>query len=101
MQESRLIAEHPYYKAVRTISSTCQTTERELRVLRLFATRITTRFREFPLGHVYDMSYRRLGGEEGILYLHTRQGVYPFNVSADPGAFIAAFKRLRSERGSE
>ncbi|MEK8126463.1 hypothetical protein WMW72_00890 [Paenibacillus filicis] len=90
----QVIAEHPYYKIERSLTSSGQTSLVDHRILCLYATKITTRYREFPLDEVYDMSYRRMGPDEGMLYLHTRQGVYPFQVNADPAAFIGAFKRL-------
>ncbi|WP_159881417.1 hypothetical protein [Paenibacillus puerhi] len=92
-----ILAEHPYYKIVRTVTATEQSYIPEERVMCLFVSKITTRHREFPLHEVYDISYRRMGAEEGILYLHTRQGVYPFNVKSDPASFIEAFKRLAAE----
>jgi hypothetical protein len=89
----QVMAEQPYYKIERSMSPSGPTRVVDHRRLRLYATKITTRHREFPLHEVYDMSYRRIGPEEGLLYLHTRQGVYPFQVNADPSAFIEAFKR--------
>lgn len=60
----------------------------------LYGDKIVTRYREFPIQEVFDMSYRKLGGEGGILYLHTKQGVYSYMVKAEPADFIEAFKNV-------
>ncbi|ASS65231.1 MULTISPECIES: hypothetical protein [unclassified Paenibacillus] len=59
---------------------------------------ITAEGRSFLLKDVYDISYRIVGGQLGILYLHTSSGVYPFNVEEDPAAFILAFKQTAPRR---
>lgn len=88
------IAEHPYYNIERKLTREGPTTVSHNRSIFLYSTRIVTHSREFLLHQVYDMSYRRLGLEEGILYLHTNQGVYPYQVQNDPIKFMDAFKEL-------
>ncbi|MBP1155747.1 MULTISPECIES: hypothetical protein [unclassified Paenibacillus] len=90
------IAKQPYYKVQREVSSTEQKTVVHDRWLYLYEDKIVTGYRRFPIDEVFDMSYRRLGSEEGVLYLHTKQGVYSYTVKADPGTFIEAFKELET-----
>lgn len=88
------IAKQPYYKVQREVSGTEQKTVVHDRLMYLYGDHIVTRYRKFPIHEVYDMSYRKLGDEGGVLYLHTKQGVYSYTVKADPGTFINAFKEL-------
>ncbi|MBB3113444.1 hypothetical protein FHS18_005556 [Paenibacillus phyllosphaerae] len=89
-----LIAQHPYYKIERNLSSEGPSTILHNRVLSLYTAKIVTFAREFPLSEVYDMSYRRMGVEEGLLYLHTNRGVYSYQVHSDPTAFIDTYKMV-------
>ncbi len=60
----------------------------------LYKERIVTKYHEFRIEEVFDLSYKVIGGNEGFLYLHTSQGVFSYMVSADPQAFIEAYKKL-------
>jgi len=88
------IAEHPYIYIERILTREGPTTVSHNRAIFLYVTKIVTHSREFLLHQVYDMSYRRMGLEEGILYLHTNQGVFPYQVQTDPIKFIDEFKDL-------
>lgn len=57
----------------------------------LYPDYIQTHAHAFPIADVYDISCRRLGGNDAILYLHTNQGVFPYKINIDPRLFIAAF----------
>lgn len=52
---------------------------------------------QFKLEHVHDVSHKPFSFGGGILYLHTNQGVFPYNVQEDPTYFIHAFKSLKSK----
>ena len=54
----------------------------------------TTR-NEFQLNQVLDVSYKPFSSEAGILYLHTNQGVFPFNIHTDPHTFIETFRSFK------
>lgn len=90
-----MLAIQSYYKIHRKVTSIEQTTVVHERSMYLYEHKVTTQYREFPIDEVFDMSYRKMGAEGGFLYLHTKQGVYPYTVRADPNEFISAFKELK------
>lgn len=92
------IAIQPYYKVEREVTGVDQKTVVHDRIIYLYENKIVTGFREFPIDNVFDISYRQMGGEEGLLYLHTKQGVYSYTVKTDPRKFIDAFKKLISHK---
>lgn len=57
---------------------------------------ITERHR-FKLQHVYDVSHKPFSFGGGLLYLHTNQGVFPFQIQENPSTFIQGFKSLKTE----
>lgn len=87
-----LIAELPYYKIERIITGTEQKTMKQLRKLKLYADHIQTRYRIFSLRDVHDLSFRSLGEEGGILFIHTNHGVYSYTVPHDPAGFLQAYQ---------
>lgn len=56
---------------------------------------VTTARAEFTLEQVLDVSYKPFSSEAGILYLHTNQGVFPFNIHSNPSHFIETFKSFK------
>jgi len=56
---------------------------------------VTTTRNEFTLNQVLDVSYKPFSSEAGILYLHTNQGVFPFNIHSNPQFFIDAFRSFK------
>lgn len=87
-----IIAEQPYYKIKRIMTETEQKTVKEHRKLKLYDDHIQTRHRSFLLSDVHDLSYRSLGEEGGLLFLHTNHGVYSYTVAQDPSRFLHAFQ---------
>lgn len=87
------IARQLYYKVQRQATGIEQITEIQDRWMYLYEDKIVTHYREFPILEVFDLSYRKLGGEGGLLYLHTCRGVFSYMVKADPAEFIEAFKK--------
>ncbi len=63
--------------------------------LTLYSNRIVTATYTFSLEHVFDISCKSFSGKYAILYLHTHQGVWPFNIQTDPTHFIKQYKKLR------
>lgn len=92
-----LIAEQPYVKVQREMNSLEQKRIEHKRTLYLYEEKIVTQHREFPLSQVLDMSYRKIGGKGGLLYLHTSRGVYSYTVTSTPDKFIEAFKKQGME----
>ncbi|MFC3772902.1 hypothetical protein [Paenibacillus sp. GCM10012303] len=88
------IAIQPYYKIERRVTSFEQVTVKEDRFMYLFEKKIVTETHDFPIKNVFDLSYKRIGKEGGLFYLHTLQGVYSYTVAGDPQSFIDAFKAL-------
>ncbi|WP_391204011.1 hypothetical protein [Psychrobacillus sp. L4] len=59
---------------------------------------ITSARHQFELDHVIDVSHKPFSFGGGILYLHTNQGVFPYNIQVDPAYFILAFQSLKSKK---
>lgn len=87
-----LIAEQPYVKVQREVSSIEQRDVEYERVIYMYNEKIVTQHREFSIENVLDMSYRVVGKTGGLLYLHTNKGVYAYTVKSSPQQFIDAFK---------
>jgi hypothetical protein len=93
-----LIAVHPYYKIQREINCLEQKKVEQERHLYLYNSKVVTKYREFTISDVFDMSYRTIGNEGGFLYLHTSKGVYSYKVKTDPKDFITAFHSLSLDK---
>ncbi|GGG58269.1 hypothetical protein [Paenibacillus radicis (ex Gao et al. 2016)] len=88
------LAVQPYYKIQREISHAEQKTVMEERQMYLYKDRIETKYRMFQIEEIFDLSYKRIGGNQGFLYLHTQQGVFSYMVFENPQTFIGACKAL-------
>lgn len=89
----QFIAKQPYVKVVRQVSALEQKDTEEQRYMYLYEDKIVTRYREFPIENVMDISYRLTGKKtKGMLYLHTLKGVYAYIIKSSPEQFIDAFK---------
>lgn len=65
----------------------------------LSSTEISSTNRTFKLNQILDLSYRPFSGNTGLFYLHTIEGIFTYEVDADPEPFISAYKRLRGDFG--
>ncbi|MUK88290.1 hypothetical protein GMD78_07795 [Ornithinibacillus sp. L9] len=88
-----LIAEQTYFKTERRVSSIEQVNIEHERTLYLYDDRIVSKHREFPIHEVLDVSYRSLGAEGGLLYLHTKSGVFSYTVKSSPKSFVELCKK--------
>ncbi|MCM3132311.1 hypothetical protein M3629_05910 [Paenibacillus polysaccharolyticus] len=88
------IAVLPYYRVQREVTGLSQEIEMNARTMTLYSDRIVTKYREFRITEVFDMSFRRMGDTGGFFYLHTSTGVYPYMVEIDPGPFIQTFRQV-------
>lgn len=86
------IAEQAYVKMERVIIGIRQYDKEDHRSLYLYTDRIVTKHRVFPLADVLDLSFRPIVKEGGLLYLHTKQGVFSYQVQASPSAFMDAYR---------
>ncbi|MFD1852063.1 hypothetical protein [Oceanobacillus bengalensis] len=87
-----LIAEQPYIKVERRVTSIEQVDIEHERTMYLYNEKIITKHREFPIKDILDMSYRLVGVKGGLLYLHTSKGVYSYIVKSSPEHFIQMYK---------
>lgn len=87
-----LIAQHPYIKVERKVTSIAQYEIEHARIIYLYNDKVVTQHREFPMKQVMDFSFREIANQGGILYLHTLQGVYTYIVKSSPEAFITAYR---------
>lgn len=90
---TRLLAKQSYIKVTRSVSLSGQRNEEEERFIFLYEDKIQTKYREFPLTTVLDLTYRLLAKESCILYIHTTQGVFSYQVRTSPSNFIEACKQ--------
>ena len=70
-----LIAQHPYIKTERKVTSIEQFEIEHNRIIYLYNDMVVTQNREFSIKDVMDFSYREIANQGDILYLHTLQGV--------------------------
>lgn len=87
-----LIAQHPYIKTERKVTSTGQYEIEHHRNIYLYKDKVVTEYREFPIQNVMDFSYREITNQGGVLYLHTAQGVFTYIVKSSPKKFILAYQ---------
>lgn len=62
-----LIAEQPYFKVEREVSSLEQRDIERNRTIYLYSEKVVSHHNEFPVKDIFDMSYRFFGSD-GILY---------------------------------
>jgi len=67
----------------------------EERNMYLYMDKIVTKHHEFPLNNIYDLSFKPFGKAGGILYIHTNNGVFTYNVDSDATEFINTFKQFQ------
>lgn len=88
----KLIAQQPYVKIERQVTTNKQIAIEHSRIIYLYEEKVVTQNREFPISIVTDLSYREIANQGGILYLHTMRGLYTYQVKSSPEIFIAAYK---------
>lgn len=93
----RLLAEQQYVKVIREVDSITQINTEQERTMYLYEDRVVTKYREFSIENIIDMSYRFIGTRGGLLYLHTDSGVFSYVVKASPEVFVQAFKDYKSK----
>lgn len=65
-------------------------------LLTMTQTSIFSNSHHFHLQNVLDMSYKPFSNGQGILYLHTNEGVFSFLISTNPAQFIQSYQLLTS-----
>lgn len=94
------IMKQAYSKVIREMKSLTQTKTTETRYLCLYENKITSKYREFPIHEMLDLSFKKMQDGEGILFLHTNHGVYSYHVLSSPSAFIETCKSYIEGQGS-
>jgi hypothetical protein len=90
-----LILKQKYITITREIDGIEQKIIEKEQYLSLYTTKIVTPLNTFQLEDVLDVSFRKTTNKFWTLYLHTKQGVFPFYVSTHPGELIEAIQRLK------
>jgi len=94
---ARLLATQQYVKVIRKVDSITQKDTEQERTIYLYEDKIVTKHREFRIEIVDDMSYRFIGKQGGMLYLHTNKGVFSYIVKVSPVSFVRAFDDLKGK----
>ncbi|WP_217587628.1 hypothetical protein [Lentibacillus saliphilus] len=87
------IAVQTYYQVERQVDRTGQSLRKDAHYLYLYQTIVSSTSHIFNISDVHDMSFRKVGKQGGLLYLHTISGVHAYPVHASPHAFMTAFHR--------
>ncbi|OIJ12010.1 hypothetical protein BKP45_01030 [Anaerobacillus alkalidiazotrophicus] len=91
-----LILKQPYVKVFREINGIEQKYIENVYYLYLYETKIVSPYKTYKLKDVFDVSYRKTSSNKyGTLYLHTNEGVFPFQVHSSPELFIQSVKQLQ------
>ncbi|GIN91625.1 hypothetical protein J6TS1_15860 [Siminovitchia terrae] len=88
----RLLAVQSYVKVQRQIIDAEIVYKEEDRQIYLYYDRLVTKHREFPTRDISDLSFRKMGDEGGLLYVHTSRGIFSYTVPSSPESFIKAFR---------
>jgi hypothetical protein len=85
----------PYIRITRSVEVIEQkVTEKEYN-LYLYEDKIISDSHHFPLETVHHTSYKPFSANGGLLYLHTNQGVFTYQVKENPKSFMLAFNTLK------
>lgn len=90
----KAIASLPYYKVEREVDKLSICTKVHELEMHLYMTCLRTAHKEIPIDLLFDISYRRMRGEDGMLYLHTNQGIVTLMLKVDPSVFIEAYQEV-------
>ncbi len=92
-----LLYKQSFIKVLREVKGIEQKYIEKRYELFLYETKIVTPTKTFPITTVLDVSYRKSTEKYGTLYLHTNQGVFPYNVSSSPEKFIQLLKTIMNK----
>jgi len=88
----QVLATQSYSKIVREVTRLGKEEVEEARTMYLYPNQLVTKYHQFPIENILDMSFRKVGTSGGLLYVHTISGVFPYTVAASPEEFIRVFK---------
>lgn len=93
----KIVTAISYYHIEQDIVSNRKSRHKTIHQLTLFETEITSQDLHLKLESIYDISYRSFSNDDGLLYLHTNQGVVPFKIETDPDDFIKHFHKMKHD----
>ncbi|MBD8068009.1 3-isopropylmalate dehydratase [Bacillus sp. PS06] len=89
------ISKQSYIVMDRVIENNQQITVQTRKELYLYHESIESSDNTFLLSNVLDVSYKSGSSNFGVLYLHTIQGLFPYQVDTDPAEFIMKYYELK------
>ena len=93
-----MLCSHRYLKVDRRIEDNEQVYEENEQLMVMYQDRITTASDVFYLQDVLDITFKKLSGMNGFLYLHTTRGVYSFFTNAKPDQLISIYKEIKHQK---
>lgn len=86
-----LLAKHAYIKVEKHVSGLRMERIRQERTLYLYRDKIVTKHREIAMDDVRDLSFRKMSGSGGVLYVHAAQGMFTYPMTERPDELLAAY----------
>lgn len=93
-----MLCSHRYLKVDRRIEDNEQVYEENEQFIEMYDDRITTASDVFYLRDVLDITFKKMSGRTGFLYLHTTRGVYSFFTNAKPDQLIMKYKEIKHQK---
>ena len=90
-----MISSLTYITMNRVINDNIQQNIATEHVIELHEDKIITAKHRLLVKSVLDISYKSTSTQSGVLYLHTNQGVFSFNIKSNPTYFISEYQKLR------
>ncbi|MFS0646824.1 hypothetical protein [Siminovitchia sp. 179-K 8D1 HS] len=87
-----LLSVQPYVKVYRQIIDAEIICREEERKIYLYHDRLVTKHRVFLTRDISDLSFRKMGDEGGLLYVHTNKGIFSYTVPSSPQSLMKAFR---------
>lgn len=92
-----MLCSHNYLKVDRRIKDNEQVYQEYEEIIRVYDDRITTASDIFFIRDILDITFKKMSGMKGFLYLHTTRGVYSFFTNARPDRLIKVYKELKHQ----
>jgi hypothetical protein len=92
-----MLCSHRYLKVDRRIEDNEQVYEENEKYIRMYHDRITTASDIFHLHDILDITFKKMSGMKGFLYLHTTRGVYSYFTNAQPDQLIEIYKEIKHQ----
>lgn len=95
----KIIAEHDYIKVNRKVVGLKKVQQTDYRRLTLYEDCLTTKHRTFLLTDIINISARLIGGDGGLILIHTSSGMYSYTTEKIDKKFIEKVTDLLTRRG--